>query len=166
MNNEKKITGIMFYYFFVCKRKLWYFSNGIQMESENENVILGKLLDENSYKKSKKHIMINETINIDFIEDWEIIHEIKKSPAIEESSIWQIKYYIYYLKKHGIKGLKGLLDYPLLKKRVNVELTEEDEIEIEKILLEIEIIVESEKVPDKIKSKICKKCAYYELCYV
>ena len=29
---ENRITGVMVYYYFVCKRKLWYFSNEIQME--------------------------------------------------------------------------------------------------------------------------------------
>ena len=37
---ENRITGVMVYYYFVCKRKLWYFSNEIQMEGDNENVQL------------------------------------------------------------------------------------------------------------------------------
>ena len=41
---DKRITGVMIYYYFVCKRKLWYFCHEINMESENENVQLGKLL--------------------------------------------------------------------------------------------------------------------------
>ena len=32
------------------------------MEAENENVMLGKLLDENSYKKDDKHINIDNVI--------------------------------------------------------------------------------------------------------
>lgn len=41
---EERITGVMIYYYFVCKRKLWYFCHDIQMEnvSQNENVQLGK----------------------------------------------------------------------------------------------------------------------------
>lgn len=48
---EERITGVMIYYYFVCKRKLWYFCHEIRMEAENEDVILGKILDESSYKK-------------------------------------------------------------------------------------------------------------------
>ena len=44
---EERITGMMIYYHFVCKRKLWYFCHEINMENENEDVMLGKLLDEN-----------------------------------------------------------------------------------------------------------------------
>lgn len=43
---ERNITGVMVYYYQVCKRKLWYFYHEIQMESDNENVKIGKLLDE------------------------------------------------------------------------------------------------------------------------
>ena len=41
---QREISGMMFYYYFVCKRKLWFFANEIQMESENEDVIIGKLI--------------------------------------------------------------------------------------------------------------------------
>ena len=56
---KEKITGIMLYYYFVCKRKLWLFYNGISMEDENENVQIGKFLDENTYCNERKHIIIN-----------------------------------------------------------------------------------------------------------
>ena len=36
---EERITGVMIYYYFVCKRKLWYFIHEISMEAENENEI-------------------------------------------------------------------------------------------------------------------------------
>ena len=51
---ENRITGVMIYYYFVCKRKLWYFCHEIRMEAENEDVILGKILDESSYSKNEK----------------------------------------------------------------------------------------------------------------
>ena len=85
---DKRITGVMIYYYFVCKRKLWYFCHEINMESENENVQLGKLLDEKSYERDEKHINIDNVINIDFIREHQELHEIKKSKAIEEAGIW------------------------------------------------------------------------------
>ncbi|BDU50907.1 CRISPR-associated protein Cas4 [Haliovirga abyssi] len=161
-----KITGVMFYYYFVCKRKLWYFSKNISMENNSENVSIGKSIDENSYKKEKKHIMIDNTINIDFIEGYKVIHEIKKSKAIEEAGHWQIRYYQYYLKKNGVDNMDGIIDYPLLRKREKIVLTEKDEEKIENILIEIKDIIKRKEIPKKIDSKICKKCAYYELCYI
>ena len=161
-----KITGIMFYYYFVCHKKLWYFSKNIELESENENVQLGKLLDEKSYSREKKHIMIDETINIDFIKDWKVLHEVKKSKAIEEASIWQVKYYLYFLKKRGIEVESGILDFPKLRERKEVFLEKKDISKVAEILFEIEKICNLEKPPTIIKSKICKMCAYYEFCYI
>ncbi len=163
---DKKITGVMFYYYFVCKRKLWCFANGIQLENGNEDVIIGRLIDENSYSRENKHVMIDNTINIDFIKDWKILHEVKKEKTIEEAGRWQLKYYIYFLRKRGIDIEKGILDYPKIKKREEIFLSEEDEKEVEKILSEIKNIIELEKTPPLEKLKICKKCAYYEYCYI
>ena len=63
---HEKVTGIMIYYYFVCRRKLWLFHNDISMEDENELVQIGKFIDSNSYSSERNHIMINEEINIDF----------------------------------------------------------------------------------------------------
>ena len=49
-----KITGIMIYYYFICERKLWYFSNQINMEQNSELVQIGKLIDETTYQREKK----------------------------------------------------------------------------------------------------------------
>jgi len=161
-----RITGTMFYYYFVCHRKLWCFYNQITFEEQNENVLLGKLIDENSYNREKKHIMIDETINVDFIKDWKILHEVKKSKSIEEASIWQVKYYLFFLKERGILLEKGVLDYPKLKKRENVILEESDEVKIREIVKRIEYVLSEEKIPEVINSGICKSCAYYEYCYI
>lgn len=123
---DSEITGIMVYYYFVCKRKLWYFCHGIQMEADNENVQLGKLLDASSYSRDSKHVLIDNMINIDFIRDKNEVHEVKKSKAIEDAGIWQLKYYLYYLKNKGVNDVTGSIDYPLLKKKIHVELSEED----------------------------------------
>ena len=163
---QREISGMMFYYYFVCKRKLWFFANEIQMESENEDVIIGKLIDENSYSRELKHVLIDNTVNIDFIKEWKILHEVKKQKSIEEAGIWQLKYYIYFLRKRGINIEKGILDYPKLKKREEIFLTEEDEKRIEEILLEIREIINLKLPPKLEKLKICKKCAYFEYCYI
>lgn len=123
---DKDITGLMVYYYEVCKRKLWYFVNEIQLEENNSNVILGKLLEENTYTRDEKKINIDGVINIDFICSKKILHEIKKSNSIEPASLLQVQYYLYYLEKKGLIGLKGILDYPLLKQTVEVNLTDKD----------------------------------------
>lgn len=163
---ETDITGMQIYYYYVCKRKLWYFVNGLTMESENENVKIGKIVDETSYKNEKKHILINDTINIDYISEHKLLHEVKKSRKIEEAGISQIKYYLYYLKKRGVEGLRGRIDFPLLKHSVDVELTKEDEIELEKAIENIVKISSLDLPPEFERKRICKSCAYCDLCCI
>ena len=163
---QREISGTMFYYYFVCKRKLWFFANEIQLENENEDVIIGKLVDENSYSRELKHVLIDNTVNIDFIKEWKILHEVKKQKSIEEAGIWQLKYYIYFLKERGINIEKGILDYPKLKKRQEIFLSKEDEERIENMLLEIREIINLKLPPKLEKLKICRKCAYFEYCYI
>lgn len=163
---DKPISGMMIYYYIVCKRKLWYFYNQIQMEADNENVQIGKVLDENAYKREEKHINIDDVISIDYIKDKGILHEVKKSKKIEEAGIMQVKYYLYYLKQKGVADIKGKVDYPLLKQSIDIELTVDDEKNIESILIDLKEIVNSQLPPLLEKKGICKKCAYFELCYI
>lgn len=162
---DKSITGMMVYYYAVCKRKLWYFYHEIQMEHGNENVAIGKVIDEETYKRDDKHINIDNVINIDFIRTKGILHEVKKSDKIEEASILQVKYYLYYLQERDVY-VKAKIDYPLLKECVDVELTEEDIKEIQQILMEIEQIVDAPVPPQMKKQRICRSCAYCDLCYI
>jgi len=163
---DKDITGLMVYYYEVCKRKLWYFVNKIQLEENNSNVILGKLLEENTYTRDEKKINIDGVINIDFIRSKKILHEIKKSNSIEPASLLQVQYYLYYLEKKGLIGLKGILDYPLLKQTVEVNLTDEDRENLDNIIIGIKEILRKESPPALEKKGICKKCAYFDLCFV
>ena len=136
------------------------------MEDNNENVQLGKLLDENSYKRDDKHIQIDGVINIDFIHDNRELHEIKKSRAVEEAGIWQLKYYLYYLEERGVKGIKGRIDYPLLKRTMEVALSDEDRNVLGDVIKDINILKKQNMVPQLDKKKICSKCAYYDLCSI
>ena len=163
---EKQISGMMVYYYFVCKRKLWYFADELRMENFSESVLLGKIIDENTYKRNEKHINIDNIINIDYIKDKKILHEVKKSRSIEEAGIWQLKYYLYFLKQRGAIGLSGEIDYPLLRQTVEVILCEEDEKRLDEVLDEISELTAKELPPELKKMKICKACAYYDLCYI
>lgn len=161
-----KITGLMIYYYFVCKRKLWLSVNDIDMESENENVAIGKFIDENSYKRDRKHILINNEINIDFIKSNGTIHEIKKSRKIEEASIWQVKYYLYYLEELGVYEVDAKIDYPLLKEVVSVELDDIDREHLRKVIEEIKCILKNKEIPKEKSSTKCRKCSYHDLCLI
>ena len=163
---DEHITGMMIYYYAVCKRKLWYFTHNINMEQQSEAVAIGKLIDENSYSREDKHINIDGTINIDFINDKNILCEVKKSKKIEEAAVLQMKYYLYYIHKRGVNNIKGKIDYPLLKQSHDVELTDSDIMLLDKICGEISDVIKS-TIPENIsKSGICRNCAYHDICFI
>lgn len=75
-------------------------------KAENESVILGKLLDEGSFKRDEKHINIDDTINIDFIREYKELHEVKKSKAIEEAGVWRQILFVLF-ETTGCNRIKG-----------------------------------------------------------
>ncbi|MEM3688163.1 CRISPR-associated protein Cas4, partial [Saccharolobus sp.] len=158
-----QITGTQFNYYFVCKRKLWFFGKGLEQEHESDLILLGKLLHEYSYKRKLKEIQIGR-IKIDFFGDKGEVHEVKRSRKIEDAHIHQLLYYLYYLKKIGAGEFIGVLHYPLLKKTSRYTLNKEMEEKIEKILNEINKILSMPKPPDPIYIRYCRRCSYSELC--
>jgi len=159
------IRGTEINYLFICPTKLWYFSKGITMEQESEWVDLGKFLHEKSYFGEEKEVKIGP-ISIDFIKKGDIIevHEVKKGKSMEKAHEMQALYYLYYLKKLGIKA-KAILNYPKLRETREITL-EGREKEVEEAIREVERIKALTKPPEPKKSRACKKCAYYELCWV
>ena len=95
-------TGTHFNYYLICHRKLWLFSNGINMESTSDLVYEGKLLHETSYpRRAEKYQEIElDGIKIDYYDPRnKVVHEIKKSDKHEEAHEWQVKYYLYVLEQ-------------------------------------------------------------------
>lgn len=163
------MTGTHFNYYHVCKRKLWLFSNGINMEHTSDLVFEGKLIHENSYsQRSERYEELEiDGCKIDYYDARnKIIHEIKKSDKIESAHEWQVKYYIYILEQNGIEGVSGILEYPTLRQTNKIILSDLDRELIEEIKIDIEKIINSDSCPPVIESKICKRCSYYEFCFV
>lgn len=163
--NDIQIIATQINYHLICERKLWLFSHQISMEHTSEAVEIGKMIHENSYSREKKEIVIGP-IKIDFIGSDGVVREIKKSSKMEKAHIWQLKYYLYYLKQKGVKDISGELVYPKMRQKTAVELTERDEQELDKILTDIKMLISQEQIPAVINKGICKSCSYYELCYI
>ena len=99
------ITGTQVKYYLFCKRRLWLFSHDIEMEKENEDVKMGSLVDEKSYKREQKQVNIDDRIVIDWVDSSVdengvlTIHETKKSKSFDKAHRLQVLYYLYYLKQ-------------------------------------------------------------------
>lgn len=162
------VTATHINYYFICKRKLWLFGNGINMEQNSELVTEGKLVHETSYPgRAAKYeeVAIGGSV-IDFYDpQGKVIHEIKKSPAKEEAHVWQVKYYIYLFEQEGINGVTGLLEYPLLRETIRVELEEADRLEISRMIGKIRELMRLEECPPGLPRKKCSNCSYFDFCY-
>lgn len=153
----------------VCKRELWLHYNGIRMEYNSELVADGKLIGETSYgDRSEKYTELQlGNVKIDFYDARnKVVHEVKRSDKVEHAHLAQVKYYLYRLLLAGVEDATGILEYPTLRQREQVLLTNDDISEIIKWEKEIETICMNEVCPSVINAKICKSCSYQDFCYI
>ncbi len=163
-----QITGTHFNYYQLCKRKLWLFASGINMEGNSDLVYEGKLIHETSYpQRSEKYEEVEiDGVKVDYFDaKHKVIHEIKKSDKVEAAHEWQLKYYIYVFERNGIDGCTGILEYPTLRQKSEVVLSDVDRDIIKEMESKISDIIESEECPPLNKKGICKSCSYYDFCF-
>lgn len=164
-----RITGTHFNYYSICHRKLWLFANGMQMEHVSELVESGKLIHETSYPGRNEHYEEVEIdgVKIDYYDARRgVIHEVKKSDKVEDAHELQLKYYLWVFEQNGIRVDFGILEYPKLRKTNEVYLSNIDREAFPGMLGEIEEICMSESCPEKEKMSICKRCAYFDFCWI
>ncbi len=164
-----QITGTLINYFYVCKRELWLFANGINMEHTSDLVYEGKLIHEESYpQRSERYEEIEiDGIKVDYYDaKRKVIHEIKKSDKVDQAHEWQLKYYLHVFERNGIEGVSGILEYPKLRKTSEVFLSDVDRETIKEMEQKIKEVIESKACPPLEKKGICRKCSYYDFCYV
>ncbi len=163
------ITGTQIAYLHLCHRKLWLFANGITMEQTSALVEEGKLIDEHSYSQraQKWQELAIENIKIDHYDARNgVVREVKKSNKKENAHIAQLKYYLFVLERNGILVNYGILEYPKLRITEEVWLSDEDRKVIPLWEKQVEEIVGQDVCPALVKKTICKRCAYYEFCFV
>lgn len=163
------IGGVHINYYFHCPRHLWLYTRYTRMEQFSEDVRIGKVISENSYDRYVHEIRIitdEAHFVFDFVDSKnKIVHEIKKSLKMRELHEWQVKYYLYVLKKLGLDGFKGVIRYPRQRRVVEVSLTDEDVKKIEQALEGIREILNLDKPPSVINKPYCRSCSYFEFCY-
>lgn len=163
------ITGTQIHYYHLCHRKLWLFSNGIQMEQSSSLVAEGKFIHETTYTKRSDRFKELDFgyVKIDhFDAKNKIVREVKKSNKLEAVHVAQLKYYLYVLREHGIDGVTGVLEYPKLRMTKEVTLSEADCVEIESWIVAIEDIKALVNCPPVVRKNYCQSCAYFEYCFI
>lgn len=164
-----KITGTIVNYYIHCRRQCWLFANRITLEDNSEAVRMGKILHQLQAEKNIANSEIQiENIKIDKITD-EYLIEMKKSDADVEAVRWQTLYYLKVLRDKGIER-RGRIQFieknKQTKKVIDVELTPESIEELQKIEEDIMEYISQNNPDPPLNDKKCKRCAYYEYCYI
>lgn len=160
------LTGTVVNYYLHCKRQCWLFYNRLNMEDNSEDVHIGRVLHELKLGDSQEASI--ENIRLDKITP-EYVVEMKKSDADVEAAKAQLMFYLLKLDGKGIvrKGKLECVEKNKQDKKVHIiELTEENKQKFEALCREIEVFLSSPMPPFAVDEKKCKKCAYYEYCFV
>lgn len=149
--NEVNVTGTLIWYYFICKREVWLMSRQLTPDQENTDLALGRFFHEESYNRNVKEISLGNIV-IDVIKKDNgrlIVGEVKKTSKFKKSAKMQLLFYLKQLRELGIE----------------VELTEKDEEELERVVRDILRIIYLDKPPKAEKIRYCRNCAYNEICY-
>jgi len=160
------LTGTLVNYYTHCQRQCWLFYHYINMEDNSEDVRIGRVLHE--LKKQDKEEVALDGIKLDKLTA-EYVTEIKKSDADIAAAMAQLEYYLIVLNDKGIvrKGRLECLEKNKQNKSIhNVTLTEEKIGELKAKYRQIEEFLNTPVPPFPIMSPMCKKCAYYEYCFI
>lgn len=162
-----KVNGTLINYYFHCKRQCYLHGNRLNLEDNSEQVKIGKAIHEEKAEADNTEIAL-ENICLDRLTN-EYLTEIKKSDADEDAAKWQLLFYLKILKEKGLIR-KGKLEFIEKNKSKNkivyVELDEQSEKKLKEYVELIQELLLSEEVPPVLNKATCKKCAYYEYCYV
>ena len=163
-----KINGTLINYYFHCKRQCWLHGNRINLEDNSEDVKIGKAIHKIKEEKARNTEIAIDNIKIDKLTK-DYLVEIKKSDADVEASKWQLLFYLKVLRDKGIYR-KGKLEFVERNKTSNkiiyLELDEEKISQLNQLVSDIEELIYNVSIPDVINKPTCKKCAYYEYCYI
>ncbi len=161
---ELHVTGTKVNYYVICKRKLWLFARHLTMEHSSDRVRLGKHLHEKSYpREHHRELDINGLIHIDMV--GHRLREIKSSRKMLAAHRMQILYYLYFLKRLGVEGLEGEMNFPKERRKEVVILDAEAECQVEEVIEGIVRIEEMQSAPEAEFKTICRSCSYAELCW-
>lgn len=162
------MNGTLVNYYFHCKRQCYLFGNRLNLEDNSELVRIGRAIHEEKSDESSNSEIAIDNIRIDKLTK-DYLVETKKSDADPEASKWQLVYYLDVLRKKGVER-KGKLEFLEKnkggKKVMIIEPTESLFEELQGYVTEIEELLNQEEIPPVFHQSGCKKCAYYEYCYI
>jgi CRISPR-associated exonuclease Cas4 len=173
------LTATLLNYYLLCQRKMWLHAHAIRMEHTSDIVYEGKLIGETTYpQRAERYTEVEISVEpdepdgiglaakIDFYDPHlGVVHEVKKSAAKEQAHIAQVQFYMYVLRRNGIRAEYGLLEYPKLRQTERVELDSHGEAILEGWIARAGTIIASDQCPPLLAKSKCKSCSYFDFCW-
>lgn len=163
-----RVNGTLINYYFHCKRQCYLHGNRLNLEDNSELVQIGRAIHEEKADEKENTEIAIDNIRLDRLTA-EYPTEIKKSDADEQACTWQVYFYLKVLKDKGMIR-KGRLEFQEKnksdKKTVILQLGETEEAKLKEYEKEILELLQQEEVPPAVFKTSCKKCAYYEYCFI
>lgn len=163
-----EVNGTLINYYFHCKRQCYLHGNRLNLEDNSESVKIGRAIHEEKEDKLSDSEIAIDNIKIDRLTSKYLI-EIKKSDADIEASKWQLLFYLKVLKEKGVirEGRLEVIEKNKQNKSIiYVSLTDENQSQLKGYIDEIKSLILGTEIPEVLNSPSCKKCAYYEYCYI
>jgi CRISPR-associated exonuclease Cas4 len=160
------IGGTLIWYYFICPRQVWLIAHQLTPDGEDTNIQIGRLIDETSYAREKKQLIVGSS-KMDIFRaesDGLVVGEVKKSSRYRRSARMQLAFYLKELRGRGVHA-RGELRFPREKEIESVELTDTLIGELDKAEAHIREIVALEHPPLPARIHLCTKCAYAEFCW-
>jgi CRISPR-associated exonuclease Cas4 len=175
-----RIGGMLVGYYVLCPRKAWLSMRGLWMEQESTTVALGRQVGAQSYTRQTKELMLTAEApdgtplvgKIDWAQlDQGVLHETKKGRSCEDAHKWQLRFYLWMLKRSGVTRpdgdpFAGEINYPTLRRTEPVYLKPEHEERLAEIVAALRRLAAQDTPPPRIDRRaFCKRCAFEDLCY-
>jgi CRISPR-associated exonuclease Cas4 len=173
------INATLINIYHICHRELWLHAHAIRMEHTSDVVFEGKLIGETTYpQRAERYTEVEFSVEpgvpdgiglaakIDFYDPYlGVVHEVKKSAAKEQAHIAQVQFYLYVLRRNGIRAEYGIIEYPKLRQTERVELDKDGEVILEGWIANVSKIIESDRCPPVLAKSKCKSCSYFDFCW-
>lgn len=162
-----RVTASVVLSYVKCPREAWFISRDIIPDQNNPFIELGRFIHERYYQDMGERSVDLPGMKMDII--WRegklmIVGEIKKSSKAIDAARAQLLYYLYALKKLGIRA-SGYVLIPKERKKIKIELTKKEIEFVENLLEEVEKTISMDIPPEVERKPICASCGYRELCW-
>ncbi len=166
LSESPRIGGTIVWYYYICNRQVWLMTRGIEPDRRDDALVLGRLVDEQSYRRDKHNVQLGDN-RFDIVSDEQgvlVVGEVKKSSRSKEAARMQLAHYLYELQKKGLQA-EGELLFPKERYRERLILDEKITESLENAYKNIREIALSLKPPALRKTRFCAKCAYKDWCW-